>query len=74
MSSDPNLPAPRRAGLHRSERGKMLAGVCAGLAESFNIPVWVFRLIFVLGNFLPGPGLFVYVILWVLLPLQRQQP
>lgn len=74
MSSDPNHPAPRRPGLHRSERGKMLAGVCVGLSESFGVPVWLFRLIFVLGNFLPGPGLFVYVILWLLLPMQQQTP
>lgn len=68
MSSDPNHPAPRRVGLHKTDNGKMLAGVCAGLAETTGLPVWLFRLIFVLGNFLPGPGLFVYVILWVLLP------
>jgi phage shock protein PspC (stress-responsive transcriptional regulator) len=72
MSPDPNLPAPRRPALHRSDRGKMVAGVCVGLSETFGIPAWVFRIIFIVGNFLPGPGLFVYAILWVVMPMRRE--
>jgi phage shock protein PspC (stress-responsive transcriptional regulator) len=64
-------PTATRFGLHRASRGKLIAGVCAGLAETFGLPAWVFRVIFVLGNFLPGPGALVYVILWFLLPLDR---
>lgn len=60
--------ALRRNGLVRSRTNKMLGGVCAGLARRTGLPVWVFRLGFIVGNFLPGPGLLVYVILWATLP------
>lgn len=72
MSQLPDIPPPAgRPALYRSPRGKILGGVCAGLAEKTGINPWVFRTIFILGNFLPGPGLVVYVILWLLLPLDR---
>lgn len=46
----------------------MLAGVCTGLAAKTGVPAWVFRLVFIVGNFLPGPGLIVYLILWFAIP------
>jgi phage shock protein PspC (stress-responsive transcriptional regulator) len=53
----------------RSERGKMIAGVCAGLAEQFDISVTVVRLAFVLGTLIGGGiGILVYVILWIVMP------
>jgi len=64
-----NTPtSPRR--LFRSRNQKMIAGVCGGLAEYFNVdPTWV-RLLFVLLTLL-GVGLFVivYLIFWVIVPL-----
>jgi phage shock protein PspC (stress-responsive transcriptional regulator) len=53
----------------RSEHGKMIAGVCAGLAEQFDISVTVVRLAFVLASlFSAGTGILVYVILWIVMP------
>ena len=54
---------------HRSNRGRLLGGVCAGLAESTGLNPWLLRGGFILGNFLPGPGLLVYLGLWLALPL-----
>ena len=70
LQSDPTDKRPKRR-FHRSSRGRMAAGVCAGLAESTPLPAWLWRVIFVLGSFLPGPGLVASLILWALLPLEK---
>jgi len=46
----------------------MIAGVCAGLAEQFGISVTILRLAFVLGTLIGGPGLIIYIVLWVVMP------
>lgn len=56
---------------HRSARLKMIAGVCAGLAEEFGISVTILRLAFVLGTLISGTGLIIYIVLWVVMPLRR---
>jgi phage shock protein C len=56
--------------LYRSRRDKIIAGVCGGLANFFNIdPTWV-RLIFVLFFFVGGSALLVYVLMWLIVPLE----
>ena len=55
--------------LTRSTTNKMVAGVCAGLGNYFNIDPTVVRLLFVLGIFLAGPAvLLVYIIMAVVTP------
>ncbi len=55
----------------RKEQGRMIAGVCAGLAERFGISVTVIRMAFVLGFlFSGGTALILYVVLWVVMPLE----
>jgi phage shock protein C len=55
--------------LYRSTNNKMIAGICGGLAEYFNIDPVIVRLIFVI-LLLPGglPGILPYLILWVVVP------
>src|SRR5262245_23514289 len=53
---------------YRSREGKMIAGVCAGLAEQFGISVTILRLAFVLGTVIGGWGIIVYIVLWVIMP------
>ncbi len=55
--------------LHRSRTNRMIAGVCGGLGEYFNINPTLVRLLFVL-LLIPGgvPGPLVYILLWILLP------
>jgi phage shock protein PspC (stress-responsive transcriptional regulator) len=49
----------------------LIAGVCGGLAEWLGWPVWLVRLLFVLGSFVPVfPGLLAYLILWLVIPKQ----
>ena len=58
--------------LTRSARNTMIAGVCAGLAEYLNIDPTVVRLLFVLGFFLTGPGIFVaYLVMAVVVPMEK---
>jgi phage shock protein C len=54
--------------LYRSNTDKMIAGVCAGLAEYINIDPTVVRLVFVILILLGGNGLLLYFILWILMP------
>jgi phage shock protein PspC (stress-responsive transcriptional regulator) len=53
---------------YRLRRGKMIAGVCAGLAEQFGISVTALRLALVLFTLFGGWGVIVYVVLWVIMP------
>lgn len=58
--------------LVRPIKGRMIGGVCIGLANYFNIDVTVVRIIAVL-LLLPGgaPGLLPYLILWILIPSEK---
>lgn len=67
-----------RAGVEewmRSEEGRMVAGVCAGLARRFEISVTVIRLAFVVASLLGfGTALILYVVLWIVMPLEVEVP
>ena len=47
---------------------RIFGGVCAGLAEGLHVdPLWV-RVAFVILGFLQGVGLFIYIVLWLVMP------
>jgi phage shock protein PspC (stress-responsive transcriptional regulator) len=54
--------------LMRSRTDKQFAGVAAGLASYFNIDSTLVRLFFVIATLLGGPGLLIYIVLWVVMP------
>jgi phage shock protein PspC (stress-responsive transcriptional regulator) len=54
--------------LARPERGRLIAGVCAGLARRFGVSTTLVRVLFVLSCILPGPQLLVYLALWIVMP------
>ncbi|MEU0152709.1 MULTISPECIES: PspC domain-containing protein [Micromonospora] len=54
--------------LVRPRQGRMLAGVCAGLAQRFGMSAGMVRLLFLLSLLLPGTQVIVYLILWILMP------
>lgn len=54
--------------LHRSETDRVIAGVCGGLAEYFNIDSTIIRLIFVLITIFGGSGILIYLVLWLVIP------
>ncbi|WP_028936067.1 PspC domain-containing protein [Pseudonocardia spinosispora] len=54
--------------LSRPQSGKVIAGVCAGLADRFGMSPFMVRLLFLLSCLLPGPQFVIYLILWVMMP------
>ena len=54
--------------LTRPRHGKIIAGVCAGLARRFGWSPWLVRAAFVISCVLPGPQVLLYVALWILMP------
>ena len=65
--------------LTRSLNDRMLAGICAGLANYMEMDPTVIRLIFVLLFFVTGPGiLLAYLIMAIVIPnettVQPSQP
>jgi phage shock protein PspC (stress-responsive transcriptional regulator) len=61
-------PAPARR-LMRSSRDKKIGGVCAGLADYFDLDPTIVRVVWLLAVFLGGTGVLAYLILWIVLPL-----
>jgi phage shock protein C len=57
---------------YRSRNGKRIAGVCAGLAEEFGISVTILRLAFLLATLIGGPGILIYLVLWVVMPYRPE--
>jgi phage shock protein PspC (stress-responsive transcriptional regulator) len=58
---------PKR--LMRSSRDKKLGGVCAGLAEYFDLDPTIVRVVWLLAFLCAGAGGLVYIVLWIVLPL-----
>ena len=55
--------------LMRSSADKKIGGVCAGLADYFDLDVTLIRVAWLLAFLCAGVGLFAYIILWIVLPL-----
>ncbi len=58
---------PRK--LYRSRNGK-IGGVCSGLADYFNTDVVPVRLLAALGLLCGGLGFWVYLVCWIVIPLE----
>ena len=54
-----NLIRPRR---------RVIAGVCAAIANRYQWNVTTVRILTVLSLLLPGPQVILYVILWIIIP------
>jgi phage shock protein C len=54
--------------LVRPRSDRKIAGVCAGLAEYFDIDVIVIRLVWLVVAFMAGVGFLGYVIAWIVIP------
>lgn len=56
--------------LYRSRSQKMLAGVCGGLGEYFDVDPVLIRLLFVVTSFISGVGILAYIVLWIVVPFE----
>jgi len=63
-----SAPAPVKR-LMRSSRDKKIGGVCAGLADYFDLDPTLVRIVWLLAIFFAGTGFLIYLILWIALPL-----
>ncbi|GGR15864.1 PspC domain-containing protein [Streptomyces netropsis] len=59
------------APLVRPRNNRMIAGVCAGLAQRFGVSRTTMRVIFLVSCLLPGPQFVLYLALWLLLPSEK---
>lgn len=62
------MPTTKR--LTRSGSDRMVAGVCSGLAEYFDLDPTLVRAGYVLLSLLSAgfPGLLIYLVLWMVMP------
>jgi phage shock protein C len=60
--------ATRTTSLTRPQSGKVIAGVCAGIADRYGWSRAAVRLVFLLSCLLPGPQFLLYIVLWVIMP------
>lgn len=57
--------------MYRDPDRKVLGGVCGGVASYLNIDILAVRILFVLLIIVGGLGIFLYIILWLILPEAR---
>jgi phage shock protein C len=59
------------AALTRPRSGRIIAGVCAGLARRFGVSPFLVRVLFLLSMLLPGPQILIDLALWIIVPNDR---
>jgi phage shock protein C len=56
------------ANLSRPRQGRIIAGVCAAIADRFGWDRTLVRVLAVASILLPGPQVILYIVLWALFP------
>jgi len=64
--TEPNSSGTKR--LYRAREGRVIAGVCAGLAAYFGVDPTLVRLAFALVTVFGGFGVLVYLGAWIVIP------
>jgi len=64
--NEPNNGSTKR--LYRIRDGRLVAGVCAGLAAYFGVDPTLVRLAFALLTVFGGAGVLLYLVAWVVIP------
>ncbi len=57
--------------LYRSNKNRILAGICGGLGEYFNIDPVIVRLVWIVLGLVYGVGILAYLIAWLVIPLKK---
>jgi phage shock protein C len=66
----PSVPpgyAPHKR-LVRSTNDRKIAGVCAGVADYFDMDPTIVRVVWLLATLIPGPNILAYIIMWIAVP------
>ena len=56
--------------LVRIQKDKKIAGVCTGFGAYFNVDPVLVRLIWVLLGLIGGSGVLLYLIAWIIMPME----
>ena len=59
--------------LYRTREGRIVAGVCSGLATYFGIDATLVRLAFGALTVFGGTGILLYLIAWVIVPEEGEE-
>ena len=59
--------------LSRNPMNRVIGGVCSGLAEYFGLDTALVRIAFVIAFMFASFGFWLYIILWIVLPVDGQQ-
>lgn len=59
---------PEKEKLYRSRNDRMVAGVCGGLADYFDMDSSLVRVLMVLSILFFSAGLWIYIVLWIIIP------
>ena len=54
--------------LYRSRKKSIIAGVCGGIAEYFEVDPTIVRLLWVIMAFVHGLGVIAYIVAWIIIP------
>ena len=57
--------------LYRSNKNKVLAGVCGGIGEYLDVDPVIIRLLWLLFALGMGTGIIVYIIAWLIIPKKQ---
>lgn len=64
-----NNTSPKK--LYRIKKGQIVAGVCTGFAEYFQIDVVLIRVVFIALLFAGGSGILLYILLALIIPEEK---
>ena len=59
--------------LYRSDKEKLVGGVCAGLGVYFGLDPLILRILFVILALVNGIGMAIYLLMWLLVPRAQRE-
>lgn len=57
--------------LRRPLQGRLIAGVCASIANYFGLDPVLLRVVWLILTLFAGGGIILYIILWIVIPDER---
>jgi phage shock protein PspC (stress-responsive transcriptional regulator) len=63
-----DMPDTARRRLTRAHEGRVIAGVCQGAAQYFNVDPVIFRIVLAALTVFGGAGIVIYALAWLLIP------
>jgi signal transduction histidine kinase len=69
MATTPAPTMPPRRSLRRDPQGRVLGGVCAGLARQLDVDPLLVRVAFIAASLAGGLGFVLYALAWLAIPL-----